>query len=133
MATRRYRLYGSFSATANNIDSMVFQRKARVKQIIFGVTFDSITDNGALRVNVSRNAVADFQAGAGGTALPTNAIAQFIQYGNFVTSGLSQPNGNLIVDCNDDFQIGEYLFLNAIVGGTVTASVDIMVVTEEAA
>lgn len=100
-----------------------------LKQIQFGVAFDSVTDNASFRCQVSRAAISDF-GGNGGAV--TQSIGQFVQYGNFVTSGLSQPCGNHIVECNDKIRTGEALYLNSTGSGTFSALCEIILTIEEA-
>lgn len=131
MTLRRYKLYGAVGTTANAIDSTVFQRMGTVKQIIFGVTITSITANVLLRIQVSRGAISDFAGAAGGQSLITASLAQYFLSGNFVTSGLSQIEGNYIVECNDKINPGDILYLNSVAAGTQTSTVDIIIVVDE--
>lgn len=130
MSLRRYRMgCATQTATVAAVDTFTTQRPGTLKQIQFNVGFNSITDNAELRCQISRSAVDD--TGATGGAV-TQALGGFWQAGNFVTSGLSQPNGNLIIDCNDKITIGESFYLNLTIIGTVSVSMDVVLVIEEA-
>jgi len=130
MSLRRYRMSCSGqTATVSAVDTFTTQRPGTLKQIQFYVGFNSITDNAELRVQLSRSAVDD--TGASGGAV-TQAIGGFWQAGNFVTSGLSQPDGNHVIDCNDKITIGESFYLNLTIIGTVTVNMDVVLVIEEA-
>lgn len=128
MSLRRYRLFSTISASANAADTFTAQRSGTLKMVQFGVLFDSITDNAVLRVQVSKAAVSDFSATGGAVS---QSVAQFVQQGNFVTSGLAQPCGNLIVDCNDRIRTGEALYINAVASGTLSCNCDILLTIEE--
>lgn len=130
--TRRYKLGGNISSTGAAADSMVFQRKGKIVAVIWSVLFNSITDNASVQLSISRQAVSEIGAAASGSALTSNYLATFAMQSNFVTSGLAQPGGNLVVPCNDTVQLGDTLYLGATVTGTVAAAVDVLIVVEEA-
>jgi len=130
MSLRRYRLScAAQTATVSAVDTFTSQRPGTLKQIQFYVAFNSITDNAELRVQLSRSAVDD--TGASGGAV-TQSIGGFWQQGNFVTSGLAQPVGVHVIDCNDKITIGESFYLNLTIIGTVSATMDVVLVVEEA-
>lgn len=131
MPLRRYRLYASTAATANAADSMQFPRAGTLKQILLCVRADSVTDNSAAIVSVSRVATRDNGNAASGGYYLTPTLAQFSLYGNFVTSGLSQPNLNQSYDLNDKVNLGDTLYLHFEISGTITAIVDVIVVIDE--
>jgi len=128
MPTRRYRLTASTSSTSAAIDSFAVARPGTIRQISFHMHFNSITDGASVQMQVSKSAVADFSVGAG-TLTP--ALAEFYQYGNFVTSGLDQVAGNFVVDCNDKVNVGDVLYLNVVIAGTVAILTDVLLVVEE--
>lgn len=131
MSLRRYSMAAAITATGNASDTFVVQRAGTIKQICFHFTFDSITDGASLKAQISRAAVADFGTSANVGAPLTQALAKLFVFGNFVTSGLSQVQGNFIVECNDRITVGENLYINQIVAGTLACSLDVLLVVEE--
>lgn len=118
----------TITTTANALDTFTAQRPGRLKRVEIHTLFNSITDNADVRVQVSRSAVADF--GTSGGAV-TQTVAQLSQQGNFVTSGLAQPVGSFATECDDPIAVGEALYINALVTGTVAAATDIILVMQE--
>lgn len=130
MATlRRYKLGNTINASGNASDTFTAQRPGVLRGIQFHIGFDSVTDGASVRIQVSRSAQADIPASGGAIS---NSLGEFHQYGNFVTSGLSQTAGNLLVDCNDRILLGESLYVNAVIAGTVNAIYTIILLIEEA-
>ena len=128
MQLRRYKLTYTITATANGADTMSFQRPGRIRGINVNVLADSVTDNGVMRVQLSKSAVSDF--GSTGGAI-SQSLAECHFQSNFVTSGLSQPNFNFTVPCDDRVQVGESVYINAVVSGTVSCTVQFTIIMEE--
>lgn len=128
MAIRRYKMFAGVASTAAAVDTFTAQRPGRLKRIDFNCLFDCITDNGLAKVQVSRAAVNDFGGTAGAV---TQALAQFMQQSNFVTSGLAQPQANYSIDCDDPIAVGEALYVNVVITGTVTITCEITLVMQE--
>lgn len=130
MQLRRYRLSNTVSATGV-ADSMQFPRSGKIKQIIINQGFNAVTDNAQCTVSVTKASTNDAYTSAGGGVALTQTIAENTIYSNFVTSGLAQPNGTTIFECNDAYSLGDILYLQALVVGTVSNTVGVIVVCEE--
>ncbi len=131
MAIRRYRLYASITATGAVQDSMVFQRPGKIKQVEWAVGINSITDNSAVTIQLSRSSVYEGGTSAAGSQITASTISQVTSWSNFVTSGL---NSNPIIYasmCNDPVSAGEKLYINAAVSGTIQALTEILITVEE--
>lgn len=98
---------------------------------MFGVLFNSITDNASLTAAISRQPLNELGVATAGGAIITNVLAVFKMVSNFVTSGLAQPFGNLIVPCDDVFQVGDPLYLNLAIAGTLAPDIDVILVCDE--
>jgi len=125
---RRYKMAATVATTGNALDTFTAQRRGKLKQVFFYVTFDSLLDNVSVRMQVSRNAVSDIASGGGSV---TGSLAEFYQYSNTLTSGFSQEIGCWVVECDDEILINESLYLNAVVAGSVGAVTQIVLVIAE--
>jgi len=128
---RRYKLSGGSSSTGNALDSMQAPKSGTIKQVIFSVLLDSVTDNSWVKIQLSKVGLNDFAVAAGGGANFTQALAQYFFQSNFVTSGLSQIAGNWAVDCNDKINSGDPLYINQVLSGTATSVIEVVVVIDE--
>lgn len=113
MYTRK--IYATGSATANAVASIVVPTRTRLVMVQWAVLFDSITDGGLLRLEISQTASTEIAVNDSQLCVSELACA-----GNFVTSGLSQTNLNLVVPVNVAMAQGQKLYLHAVIGGTVT-------------
>lgn len=119
---RIYKLYGVVTTTANNIASIQLVRSGKIKGIQAAAYVDSNTDNAQLIVEaslvpVNQIAVNDTQG----------QLCELRWAGNFVTSGLSSEGINEFLPMDVPVQAGEKVYLNAQVGGTVSAGVTLFI------
>lgn len=112
---RTIQLYGTGSATANAVASVIIPSATTIKAVQVAVRYDSITDNAAVGLELSK--------------VPTSLIATngaldpFLHvdfFGNFVTSGLAVGATNLFIPVAVECRQGEVVYLHALVAGTVT-------------
>lgn len=112
---RTLQLYATGSATATSVAQVVIPSATTLKAIQISFLVDGITDNGFVRVELSK--------------VPTNQIATngaldaFLEigsYSNFVTSGLSENGKCVYIPLSVSCRQGEIVYLHATVSGTAT-------------
>lgn len=108
-------LYATGSATATSVAQITIPSAGRIVGIQASILLDSITDNGVVRLELSK--VPTNQIATNGALDP---IAEFGQYSNFVTSGLDCSGQCLFLPVNVTCRQGEIIYLHATVGGTAT-------------
>jgi len=108
-------LYATGAATATSVAQITIPSSTTLKGIHVSAWFDSITDNAAVRLELSK--------------VPTNQIAvngaldPFLELafgGNFVTSGLAHFGINKFYPLSVACRQGEIVYIHATVAGTVT-------------
>ncbi len=124
-------MYASITATGNVQDSMVFQRSCKIKLIEWAVGINSIVDNSAVTIQVSRGSVYEGGTSAAGSQISATTISQVTTWVNFVTSGLNSNPLLHASPCNDTMQAGEKLYINAAVSGTMQALTEVLITVEE--
>jgi len=108
-------LYATGSATATSVAQVTIPSAGRVVGIQYSILLDSVTDNGIVRLELSK--VPTNQIAVNGAFDP---IAEFGQYSNFLTSGLSANGVVGFLPVNVTCRQGEIIYLHATVGGTAT-------------
>lgn len=135
MSLRRYRLAdtdGSLNATTANVDSFTAVRAGKIKQVVFSPSIQSITASSRATLVVSRSALNDYgTVSGGGSAAPTQTVAECSYSVNFATSGLSVSANTVVVECNDPITVGEAVYLHVTIGGTTVVFAEVLVVVEE--
>lgn len=109
------KLYGTGSATANAVANVQIPNASRIRGIQASVYADCITDNGFLKVEVSRASAREIAVNGAQQALVEVNVAT-----NFVTSGLSQFGVNQFFPIDVPVVQGQLIYLHAAVSGTVT-------------
>lgn len=112
---RNLQLYATGSATATSAAQVTIPSATTLKGVIIAFAVDSITDNGQVRVEL--------------TKVPTNQIAvngaldPFLElslFSNFVTSGLAHSAQNMFIPLDVPCRQGEIVYLHVTVAGTAT-------------
>jgi hypothetical protein len=112
---RNLQLYATGSATGTSVASVTIPAATNLKGVIVSLTLDSITDNGQVRIELSK--VPSNQIGTNGALDPFLEVHAF---SNFVTSGIDQGSQNYFVPLDVPCRQGEIVYLHATVGGTAT-------------
>lgn len=108
------KLYGTGSATANAVSSILIPSTSTIIQILAAIRINSITDGAQVDLELSRASARQIA-----TNEAQDSIAQFAIESNFVTSGLAQGGQNVVVPMRESFKQGSRLYLHALIGGTV--------------
>lgn len=112
---RTLQLYATGSATATSVAQVVIPSATTIKAIQISFVVDSVTDNGFVRLELSK--------------VPTNQIATngaldaFLEIGsftNFNTSGLAENGKVAYLPLSVGCRQGEIIYLHATVSGTAT-------------
>lgn len=109
-----YRLYASVSATGNNSAQVIIPSAARILAVQWALDFDSITDNGACAVEISRASTTEMAVNAS-----QQAVAEVRWFSNFLTSGLAVGNINMFSPVDISVFQGQIIYLHHIITGTV--------------
>lgn len=107
------RLYGTGSATANGVATIVIPSRATIRAVQAAVRLNSITDGAQVDLELSRASASQIAVNGA-----LDAILQVSLEGNFVTSGLAQYGVNQTFPLNSQFEQGAILYLHALVAGT---------------
>lgn len=108
------KLYGTGSATANAVASLLIPTTAVIRQILAALRYNTITDGAQVDLELSRASSRQIQ-----TNEAQDSIAQIAFEQNFVTSGMAVGRQNIVIPCRERFVQGSRLYLHALVGGTV--------------
>lgn len=111
----RIQLYATGSATATSVAQVTIPSAGRIVGIQFNIAVDSITDNGQVRLELSK--VPTNQIGTNGALDP---ICEFGVFSNFVTSGLMHSSDVGFLPVSITCRQGEIIYLHATVAGTAT-------------
>lgn len=112
---RVYKIYASAAASGNAAAYVTIQKSGRLKSIRTAIGFDCVTDNGRLALEVSLGATSQIA-----TNDSIGPIHQVEVFSNFLTSGLNTVAGNDQVLLDFPVNAGERIYLNVLIGGTVT-------------
>lgn len=112
---RNIQLYATGSATATSVAQITIPSATTLRGVYIDFAVDSITDNAQVRLEFSK--VPTNQIAVNGALDPFLEIGVF---GNFVTSGLSQPGQNIFFPLDVPCRQGEIVYVHATVAGTVT-------------
>lgn len=112
---RSIQLYATGSATGTSVASVTIPSAGRIKGIYASLLVDSITDNGFVRIELSK--VPSNQIATNGAIDPVLEVGF---YGNFVTSGLMNGASNQYFPADVECRQGEVIYLHATVSGTAT-------------
>lgn len=112
---RTLQLYGTTNATTTSLAQVTIPAAGSLSGIQWSLLLDSITDNGVVRVELSK---------APANQIATNgALDPFFEigaYSNFVTSGLSNGGQVGFFPLKVPVRQGEIIFLHCTVAGTAT-------------
>jgi hypothetical protein len=114
------------SASANNVSSVQIVRNGVIRCIRWAVRCDSITDNSTFVAELSLQPVS--QIGTNNTIGPIDELTAAV---NFVTSGLMLAALNNTRECALPVSVGENLFINASIAGTITFTGSVFIDIEE--
>jgi hypothetical protein len=109
------KLYGTGSATANAVASVQMPGAGRIRGVQVAIMFDSVTDNAAVQIEVSRASAREIAVNGA-----QQCIVEAAAYSNFVTSGLGQFGINTFLPCDVPNTQGQLIYLHAVVTGTAT-------------
>jgi len=112
---RTLKLYGTGTATANAVASVVIPSASTIRAIQWSVILDSITDGVLVQLELSRSSSRETNVNGAQQCCAEIALAS-----NFVTSGLAQPTPNGIFHVSLPFAQGQILYTHALITGTVT-------------
>lgn len=108
------KLYGTASATANNVANLTIPTAGRIIGVQFAVRYNSITDGGQVDLEVSLASAREIAVNGA-----QQCVAQIAFESNFVTSGLAQSGVNLFVPVDVRVTQGQIIYLHTVVGGTI--------------
>jgi len=111
---RTLKLYGTGSATANGVASLVIPTRANLRGIQTAVRVNSITDGAQIDLEISRASAREIAINGA-----QQCVLQVCVESNFVTSGLSQMGVNQFFPMAVGFDQGQLIYLHALVAGTV--------------
>jgi hypothetical protein len=123
---RTYRLYATGTASTNNAASIQIVKAGRIKGIRFSPQVDSVVDGSALYAEISLQAAAQATTNNSQGVLATMRTV-YTQ----ATSGatLSSLSTQFLLDC--PVGLGEMVYLNTVIAGTLTHSLDVFVDVQE--
>jgi len=108
------KLYGTASATANNVANVTIPTAGRIVGVQFAVRYNSITDGGQVDLEISLASAREIAVNGA-----QQCVAQVAFESNFVTSGLAQNGVNLFVPTDLRVTQGQIVYLHCVVGGTI--------------
>lgn len=124
---RVYKLYGSFTASTNALASITVAKTGKIRHVKWSATLDAVTDNAKATTELSFFPTSFI--GANDTAGPIDQIAA---QANFATSGLNFAGINQQTqDLDIPVGMGEKLYLNTVVSGTVGQDVTCFVYIQD--
>lgn len=109
------KLYGTGSATANAVASVIIPTGGRIKGVEVTMWIDSNTDNAQVNCEVSRASAREIAVNGAQQCIVEVSLA-----GNFVTSGLAQAAVNQFFPVDVPTTQGQIIYLHAVVTGTAT-------------
>jgi hypothetical protein len=109
------KLYATGAATANAVANVQMPSATRIKGVQVAFMVDSITDNAAVQIELSRASAREIATNGAQQCIIEQAI-----YGNFVTSGLAQFGINQFFPVDIPVIQGQLIYLHAVVTGTAT-------------
>lgn len=112
---RTLKLYGTGSATGNNIAQIIIPSAGRLRGIQCAISADSITDNAQLSLEVSRSSATEIAINGS-----QQCVAQIEARQNFVTSGLAPIGINAFFPLDIPVVQGQIIYLHAVIVGTIT-------------
>lgn len=116
MATKRtLQIYGTTNATTTSLAQVTIPSAGTLNGIQYSLLLDSITDNGVVRVELSK--VPTNQVATNGALDPFFEVGA---YSNFVTSGLSNGAQAGFFPLIVPVRQGEIIYLHCTVAGTAT-------------
>lgn len=111
---RTLKLYGTGSATANGVASVIIPTAATIKGVQVAIRINSITDGAQVNLEVSRASAREIAVNGA-----QQSIVEVAMEGNFVTSGLAQAGVNQFFPVSISVTQGQIIYLHALVAGTV--------------
>jgi hypothetical protein len=108
------KLYGTASATANNVANVIIPTAGRIVGVQFAVRYNSITDGGQCDLEISLASAREIAINGS-----QQCVAQVAFESNFVTSGLAQTGVNLFFPVDQRVSQGQIVYLHCLVGGTI--------------
>lgn len=108
------KLYATGSATANAAAQITIPSRTTLVAVQCAIRINCITDGAQVDLEVSRASAREIAVNAA-----QSAIVQVALESNFVTSGLEQGGANLFFPCSVMLEQGQFVYLHALVAGTV--------------
>lgn len=109
------KLYGTASASANAIASVIIPSKARIRGVQWCAHITSQTDGSYAFIEISRASARETQTNGAQQCVSEVTIGV-----NFTTSGLSQNAVNLFAPVDVPVVQGQIIYLHAAISGTLT-------------
>lgn len=125
---RIYKLYGSATTTGVNIANVQILGRGRIKQIAWSASYDGPADNASAAVELSFQQVSTI--GQSNVAGPIDEIRTVT---NLTTSGAPPGFLSRVVPVDCPVGVGDILYLNCLVSGTVSCLVNCFVHVQEGA
>jgi len=111
---RTLKLYGTGSATANAVQSVIIPTAGTIRGVQYAVRINSITDGAQVNLEVSRSSAREIAVNGS-----QQSVCEIAVEGNFVTSGLAQTGINGFLPQNVNVVQGQLIYLHALIAGTV--------------
>jgi len=111
---RTLKLYGTGSATANAVQSVIIPTAGTIRGVQYAVRINSITDGAQVNLEVSRSSAREIAVNGS-----QQSVCEIAVEGNFVTSGLAQTGLNGFLPQNVNVVQGQLIYLHALIAGTV--------------
>lgn len=112
---RTLKIYGTGSATANAVASVIVPTKSRIRGVQWNLLWDGIADNASVIAEISRSSAREIQ---------TNGAQQCISeaggYVNLLTSGIVNGMSNFFTPADIPVDQGQIIYLHATITGTIT-------------
>jgi hypothetical protein len=112
---RTIKLYGTGSATANNVANVTIPSSGRIRGVQVCISVDSITDNAQIDLEVSRASATEINVNGA-----QQCVSQVSVRNNFVTSGMVGSAVATFFPVDVPVTQGQIIYLHAVVVGTVT-------------
>lgn len=113
---RSIKLYGTGSATANNVANVTIPTAGRLKGIQYSIRIDAPSDNANMSLEVSQASATEYAVNGA-----QQCVAVFGAFGNLVTSGLAFGSIVGFVPVDVPLKQGQLLYLHAGLISGVTA------------
>lgn len=112
---RILKLYGTGSATANGVVTFTMPWATTIRMIQTAVRVDSVTDNAYLNLELSYSSAREIA-----TNNAQQCVLELAWANNLLTSGMTASGINQWFPGQWTFKQGQFLYLHALVTGTLT-------------